>query len=85
MEPIKSYHNFGSITSLPNDKNVDWSKLKRFADDNLNIAQMMEFSFDRVENIVGKGENAGFQHFLLFTQCFPKASICKIPDCGANS
>ena len=54
MEPIKSYHNFGSITSLPNDKNVDWSKLKRFADDNLNIAQMMEFSFDRVENIVGK-------------------------------
>ena len=27
------------------------------------------------ENIVGKGENAGNQHFLLFTQCllpFPK-------------
>ena len=23
------------------------------------------------ENIVGKGENAGNQHFLLFTQCFP--------------
>ena len=22
------------------------------------------------ENIVGKGENAGNQHFLLFTQCF---------------
>ena len=21
--------------------------------------------FDRVENIVGKGENAGYQHFLL--------------------
>ena len=26
--------------------------------------------FDRKENIVGKGENAGYQHFLLFTQCF---------------
>ena len=25
------------------------------------------------ENIVGKGENAGYQHFLLFLQCFPKA------------
>ena len=25
---------------------------------------------DRVENIVGKGENAGYQHFLLFPQCF---------------
>ena len=22
--------------------------------------------FDSVENIVGKGENAGYQHFLLF-------------------
>ena len=24
-----------------------------------------------LENIVGKGENAGNQHFLLFPQCFP--------------
>ena len=31
--------------------------------------------FDRVENIVGKGENAGYQHFLLFLQCFEKASF----------
>ena len=31
--------------------------------------------FDRVENIVGKGENAGYQHFLLFPQCFEKASF----------
>ena len=29
--------------------------------------------FHRVENIVGKGENAGYQHFLLFPQCFEKA------------
>ena len=27
---------------------------------------------DRVENIVGKGENAGYQHFPLFLQCFQK-------------
>ena len=32
----------------------------------------MIFVFDRVENIVGKGENAGYQHFLLFLQCFQK-------------
>ena len=25
---------------------------------------------DPLENIVGKGENAGNQHFLLFPQCF---------------
>ena len=31
--------------------------------------------FDRVENIVGKGENADNQHFLLFPQCFEKAFL----------
>ena len=31
--------------------------------------------FDRVENIVGKGENAYYQHFLLLPQCFEKASF----------
>ena len=33
--------------------------------------------FDKVENIVGKGENAGYQHFLLFPQCFQQASFSK--------
>ena len=27
----------------------------------------------RIENIVGKGENAGYQQFLLFLKCSPKA------------
>ena len=30
---------------------------------------------DNVENIVGKGENAGYLHFLLFPQCFENASF----------
>ena len=30
---------------------------------------------DRVENNVGNGENTGYQHFLLFPQCFEKASF----------
>ena len=30
---------------------------------------------DWVENTVGKGENAGYQHFLLFPQCFQKATF----------
>ena len=33
---------------------------------------MMELSLNRIENIVGKGENAGYQHFLLFPQWFQK-------------
>ena len=32
----------------------------------------MIFVFDRFRNIVRKGENAGYQHFLLFLQCFQK-------------
>ena len=34
----------------------------------------MKFVLGTVENIVGKGENAGYQHFLLFPYCFQKAS-----------
>ena len=32
----------------------------------------MIFIFERVENILGQGENAGHQHFLLFPECFKK-------------
>ena len=32
----------------------------------------MIYVFDRVENIAGKGEKAGYQHFLLSPQCFKK-------------
>ena len=41
----------------------------------MNAAQMMTSVFDRVENIVGEGENAGYQHFLLVPKCFQKASF----------
>ena len=60
--------------SLPNDKFLDWTKLKTFADMKLNVVKMMISLLYRVENIVGKGGNAGCQHFLFFPQCFPKTS-----------
>ena len=47
-----------------------WSKLKAFANDKINVEEKLKYVFGRVENIVGKGENAGYQHFLLFPQCF---------------
>ena len=37
------------------------------------MAHMVQFFFGRVENMVRKGENAGYQHFLLFPQCFQSA------------
>ena len=51
---------------MPNDKVLDLSKLKAFADEKINVAQKSKYVLGRVENIVGKGENAGNQHFLLF-------------------
>ena len=53
--------------------------MKAFADDKINVAQMMISVSDKVENIVGKGENAGYQHFFLFPQCFQKAFF----SCGS--
>ena len=60
---------------FPNDKSLDLTKLIAFAEDKINSAQRMRFVFHRVGNIVGKGENAGNQHFLLFLQCIQKASL----------
>ena len=51
------------------------TKLKAFAEDRINVAKMMISVFNSLQNIVGKGENAGYQHFLLLPQCFQKASF----------
>ena len=53
------------FNSLPNDKILDWPKLRAFADDKLNAIEKLNFVLGLVENIVGKVENAGFQHFVL--------------------
>ena len=63
------------VNYLPNDKILDFTKLKAFADNKLNVAKIIICLFDKVENIVGKGENAGYQQFLLFPLCFQKASL----------
>ena len=47
------------LTLLPNDKILAWFKLNAFADEKINEVKMVIFVFDSVENIVGKGENAG--------------------------
>ena len=59
---------------LPDDKILGLSKLKAIAEDKLNVTQDIIVVFSRIENIVEKEENAGYQHFLLFPQCFQKAS-----------
>ena len=61
--------------SIPNNKNLDMTKLKAFADDKLNIARIMISLYDGVENTMGKGKmlvtsifsfyHGVFQNFLL--------------------
>ena len=60
------------------------SKLKAFADNTLNASKNMNFVSDRIENIVGKGENAGYPHFLFFAQYF-KSFLPKSWDCVVKS
>ena len=62
------------VNYLSNDEFLNWFKLKAFADGKINITEKLEFVLGRVENMTEKGENAGCQHFLLFTSCFQKTS-----------
>ena len=48
-----------------NNKVLDWSNLKAFADDKIHVTAKLKFAMGRVENL-------GYQHFLLFPQCFQK-------------
>ena len=50
------------------------SQLKAFADDIIKVNEVLKTGLARVENIVGTRENAGYQHFLLFS-CFQKPSV----------
>ena len=59
-----------NVLTLPNDKYLYLSRLKAFADDNLNVDQKMEFAFDRVENIVGKGAAAFSSFPTMFSKGF---------------
>ena len=47
------------FNSLPNDKILECFKLKAFADDQMNVNEVLKIGLDRVENSVGKGGNAG--------------------------
>ena len=42
------------FNSLPDNKVFDWSKLKAFADDKINVNEKFKFGLGREENI-GKG------------------------------
>ena len=67
-----------AVNSLPYDKIFRLIQIQSIADDKLDLIQEMKSHFHTVVNIVGKGENAGYQHFVLFPQCFLKAFFVKV-------
>ena len=65
------------FNTLPNDKILEWSKLKDFADD-FKFGKNVRIFFKRVENTVGNWEIASYKHSLLFPMYFQKT-------CTANT
>ena len=68
------------VNPLQDDKILDLHKLKAFADDKLNVTQNVKLVLHKIENIVRKEENAGYQHSLLFPQCFYKAFSSSVSE-----
>ena len=60
---------------------TDQSKFKAFAD-RLNSTQKLIGVLGVLENIVQKGDNAGYQHCLLFPQCFLKPFSTRLLKSG---
>ena len=77
MKDHSSYSGYSEIdlqqnklNPFPNNKILDSSKLKEFADGNFKFDENGRKFFKRVENTVGKGAIARYEQFLLFSQCF---------------
>ena len=58
--------------TLSQTMNLDFSRLKEFADDNFKFDENVGKFSKEVENSGGKGEIARYKQFLLFPQCFQK-------------
>ena len=64
-----------NINPLPDDKILDWSKLKQTAEDNFKFDENGRKLSKRVENTVGKGEIARYEKRLV-SQGRQKVSLC---------
>ena len=76
--------NLDQINYLPNNKILDSSTLKALQTTKIKALKMTIFVFDRVENIVGKGDNA----FYPFPSMFSKGVLVRVVkshDCVAKS
>ena len=73
------------VNPFPHDKILDKTKLKAFVDDKLNVTNLTISVFDRVENIVGKGEIARVSNFSFSHNVFKRLLFQprkKVSFCG---
>ena len=68
MIEIDCQHLYIVLLTHSHTTSLDQNKLKAFAYEKLNVTKMIvsAFDFDRVENIVGKGEIACTSNFCFF-------------------
>ena len=66
---------FNTLNSLPNDKCLDWSKLKEFADDNVKFDENGWKFSKQVENNVGKGKLLVMSNFSFFHEFSNKRAM----------
>ena len=69
---VKALEIQGHSNSFQTKTFLERFRLKDLADDKINVTKKLEFVFERTESILGKGENACYQHFLPFHKCFQK-------------
>ena len=62
---LVSWINFLLLTIYQTTK-TETSKLKAFAGDKISDNEKLKVGMEKVENIVGKGKDAGYQYFLFF-------------------
>ena len=74
------------LTLYQTTKILDLSKLKSFADDKINLIKKkkkkINLPWEGQKTLWEKGENVGNQHFLLFPQCFQKATFSGLLKVG---
>ena len=58
------------INSLPNDKISDWSKLKAFSDDKVDVTEKVKFVLGREEKHCGKRRKCWLPAFSSFPTMF---------------
>ena len=76
------------VNSLPNDKNLDVTKVVAFTNEIIKVAKMTISSFGRLENHCGKRRKCWLPAFSPIPTVFSKAflfRIVKSRDCAVQS